>query len=523
MAKEVLNGHEVRLRIKAGIDKAAKAVSSTLGAVGMTAVIEYKGLDPITCDDGVTILKNLDFSDPYENIGLQLLRKGAIRTSQEGGDGTATTTVFTQALVNEVFKEIGHDSSKIRDVKERLQKGLEQATRELLSVKRDINEDDIEQIATISSLDPEVAKLIADVIKEVGVNGVITVEKGSKIGYSKEVVKGARFDKGIISSYFINQPEKEQTVLENPYILIADRKISTNEQIASVMNELERVGNKNILIIADDVDGLALASLIQNNSTVTVMTPQGHQKTGTFNIACVRNPYNATRARDFLLDIACITGGTMISEQAGMKLDSTKIEQLGQAERVIVTKDTTTIIGGKASEALQERIKAVEKQIEETTSEYEKLMLEDRLACLTGGIGVIRVGAYTDTDFNEKKYKFDNAINSTQSALQEGIIAGGGSTFARMKVKEPMFMNALTAPLNQMAINAGMKGKKIVKEVKRDTFGSWGYDFKKKKFVNMYQSGIIDPVKVARIILESATHIATTLASIDTAIVDEQK
>lgn len=520
--KEVITGYEARLRIKRGIDKACNAVRSTLGAVGMTAIIEHKGLDPIICDDGVTILKSLHFKDPYENMGLAVLRKAAIRTSEEGGDGTATTTVFAQALVNEVFKEIGKNSSKCRDVRERLQKGLEETVANLEKTKRDISEDDIEQIARISSLDSEVATLIADVIKEVGINGVITVEKGSKLGYSKEVVKGARFDRGIISSYFINQPEKEQTVLENPYILIADRKISTNEQVLPIMKQLTNSGNKNILIIADDIDGLALASLIRNNSTVSSINEQGQTMVGTFNIACVRNPYNSSRARDFLIDIACITGGTMISEQAGMKLDTTKIEQLGQAERVIVTKDKTTIIGGKSREALQERIRAVEKQIEETTSEYEKMMLEERLACLTGGIGIIRVGTYTDTEFNEKKYKFDNAINSTQAALQEGIIAGGGSTFARMNVNEKMFKNSLIAPLRQMSINAGMNPDKIIKKVKKPMFSGWGMDFKAKRFVNMYQSGIIDPAKVARIILESATHIASTLASIETSIVDEQ-
>lgn len=506
MSKEISFGHEARLKIKAGIDKACAAVAPTLGAVGMSAIIEYPGLDPIDCDDGVTILKNLEFKDHHENIGLQKLRKAAIRTSSEGGDGTATTTVLTQALVAEAFKEIANDSSKIREVRERLTAGLRETLDELSKIKREVTEDDIEKIATISSLDPEVAKVIAEIIKEVGINGVVTVEKGAKLGYSKEIVKGARFDKGLISPYFINDEENERTVLEDAYVVLVDRKISMNEQIVPLLNSIGT--GKDILFIADDVDSVALGTLAYN------------AKNKIANIACVRNPYSASPARDFLLDMAALTGGLVISEEMGMKLDQATVEMCGRADKIIVTRDTTTIIGGRSKEVLEERVANIKTKLEQTTSEYGKKMLEDRLAALTGGIGVIRVGAYTDSDFNAKKYKFDNAINATQAALQEGILPGGGVALLQTStlIKEKMFKKALTAPIIKMAVNAG------VEDIERVIFGEhMGIDFKTKNLVNMFEAGIIDPFKVVRLALESATAIASSLVSIETVITVEDE
>lgn len=513
MSKEITFGHEARMKIKAGIDKAADAVRPTLGPVGMTAMIEFPGLDPIDCDDGVTILKNLEFKDHYENIGLQKLRKAALRTSSEGGDGTATTTVLTQALVSEAFKEISNDSSKIREVGERLRKGLEDTLSELSKIKREVKEEDIEKIATISSLDPEVAKLIAEIIKEVGVNGVVTVEKGAKMGYSKEVVKGARFDKGYISPYFINDVSSQSVVLNDPYIILVDRVISTNEQILSLLNSIGT--GKDILFIADAVQSVALGTLAQNALNKIA------------NIACVQNPYSASRAKDFLFDIAALTGATVISEEKGMKLDTSTKDVCGRAEKVVVTKDSTTIIGGKAGESLENRIKAIQSEIEGTTSEYSKEMLEDRMACLTGGVGVIRVGSYTDTEFNAKKYKFENAINATQAALQEGILAGGGTALAHVSgMRESMFKNALIAPIKQMAINSGMDWKKVIENIRSNYhMPDLGTDFVLKKQIDMFDAGIIDPFKVTRLALESAVAITSSLITMETAIVreDEEK
>lgn len=518
MHKEITKGAEARAKIKRGIDIAADAVSPTLGVIGMSAMIEYPGLDPIEADDGVTILKNIELEDKYENMGVQMVRKAALRTSAEGGDGTATTTMLTQALVNEAFKEIANDSSKIREVRERLNQGLAETLTELRKIKRDVTEDDIEKIATISSLDPEVAKLIAEIIKEVGINGVITVEKGAQLGYSKEVVKGARFDSGLISPFFINDRENQQTVLDDCHIVLVDRKISMNEQILPLLNSIG-TGNS-ILFIATDVDGVALGTLAHNAVN------------GIAKIACVRNPFNASPARDFLFDIAALTGATVISEEMGMKLDQADVKYCGRAEKVIVNKDTTTIIGGVPSEALQDRITAIQSQIDGTTSEYMKMQLEERLAQLTGGIGVIRVGAYTDSEFNAKKYKFDNAVNATQAALQEGIIPGGGSALAKLTVLEPLFQKILTKPLVQMAINAGMNHYEVITSVQAPLMNEFnsltaettiGCDFKTKTYVDMFEAGIIDPFKVTRLALESATAIASSLVNTETVIVTVDK
>lgn len=510
--KIISKGQDGRLKVKAGVDKACDAVRPTLGAVGMTALIEFPGLDPIECDDGVTILKNLQFKDHYENLGLQMLKKAAIRTSVEGGDGTATTTVLTQALVSEAFKEVANDSSRIREVKERLTAGLAKTLEELTKMKREVKEEDIERIATISSLDPEVAKLIAEVIKEVGINGVVTVEKGSKIGYTKEVVKGARFSKGLISPFFINQKDQAATILEDAYIVLVDRKVSTNEQIIGLLNSIGT--GKDILFIATDVDAVALGTLAKNAIS------------GIADIACVQNPYSASRGRDFLFDIAALTGATVISEEMGMKLDTSTVEMCGRAEKVIVTKDSTTIIGGKSGSRLVDRIHEIEGLIAATTSEYEKEMLEDRLAALTGGIGVIRVGAYTDTEFNAKKYKFENAVNATQAALQEGILPGGGVALANASFSAPdmMFYHALIAPIRQMANNAGMHAKTVEENVLvHGENRSVGYDFKDKKMVDMWEAGIIDPFKVTRLALESAVAIASSLIGFETVITGEDE
>lgn len=507
MSKEITFGAEARAKIKAGIDKAAEAVKPTLGAVGMTAMIEYPGLDPIQADDGVTILKNIDLHDPLENMGVQTLRKAAVRTSEEGGDGTATTTVLTQALVAAAFKEIEGDSSKIREVRERLEAGLKETLEQLSQLKRDVTEEDIERIATISSLDPEVAKLIAEVIKDVGMNGVVTVERGAQLGYTKEVVKGARFESGLISPFFINDHERKQTVLEDCHIVLVDRKISMNEQIIGLLNSIGT--GKNVLFIATDVDSVALGTLTHNAVN------------GIAGIACVRNPYQATPARDFLFDLAALTGATVISEERGMKLQEADVKLCGMAEKVIVTRDTTTIIGGVPGAALEARVKDLEREISETTSEHQKGILKDRLAQLTGGIGVIRVGAYTDTEFNAKKYKFQNAINATQAALQEGVLPGGGAAFMSITVEESMFRSTIRAPYIQMAKNAGVEEEVELEKGTTYSPGN-GYDFKNKKHVNMFDAGIIDPFKVTRLALESATAIAMSLVGTETVIVTKK-
>lgn len=507
MSKEITKGHEARLKIKAGMDKACDAVRPTLGAVGMTAMIDFPGLDPIECDDGVTILKNIEFKDPYENMGVKKLKKAAIRTSTEGGDGTATTTVLTQALVSEAVKAIANDSSLIREVSVRLSAGLVETLAFLNTQKRDVSEADMERIATISSLDPEMAQHIAETIKAVGINGAISVEKGHTIGYSREIVNGARFDRGLISPFFITDHERIETVLEDAYIILVDRKVSTNEQIIPLLNAIGT--GKSILLIADDVDSVALGTLAQNALR------------GIAKIACVRNPMSASAGRDFLSDIAAITGATVISEESGMKMSEVGIEVCGRAQSVVITKDQTTIVGGLGGSALAPRIESVKNQIATETSEFNKERLNQRLAMLDGGIGVIRVGAYTDTEFNAKKYKFVNAINATQAALQEGILPGGGIALldASTHSTDQMFREALIAPFMQMAVNAGMKNMEGYRFIARP-FGT-GINFKTKEDVVMFDTGIIDPFKVTRLALESAVAIAISMISVETAIVNE--
>lgn len=513
--KDITIGLDSRLKMKAGVDKAATATNPTLGPIGMTAGIEFPGLDPLECDDAVTILKNLKFEDRHENMGLQKLRKAALRTSAEGGDGTATTTKLTQALVAEAFKEIASDSSKIREVRERLQAGLKEAITQLSLIKRDVTHDDIERIANVSTLDPEVSKIIAEIVKEVGVHGVVTVEKGSKIGYEKEIVKGARFNRGYVSQYFINDRETETSTLEKPFVLLVDRRLSVGAQLKPIMDVIPK-DCKSILVVADAVDGTALASLIQASKMVTVVGADGKQSTGTYDVCAVTNPFTATPGKEFLKDMAALTGATVVSEEAGMKLSECGITVLGRAEKVIVTKDTTTIVGCGDSPSLQNRVASIKAEIESSTSEYQKLMLQERLARLDGGIGIIRVGAYTDTEFNEKKYKFDNGIRSVQAALLEGVLPGGGSALAKLRPSDPMFKEMFVAPFKQMAINAGLEWHEWLHYATANNTD--GVDFVTKHPVNMFDIGIIDPFKVTRLALESAVAIATSLIKMEVTI-----
>lgn len=513
--KVITTGHEARMKIKAGIDKAVLAVAPTLGAVGMSAIISVPGLTPLQSDDGITILKNLQFSDPYEQIGLELLREAALRTSREGGDGTATTTVLTGGFVGRVLDELQSDESSTQAIKERLDKGLGEAIRLLDGINRPVG-DNVQQIAEISSLDTEMAQLIAEAIAKVGAKGVITVEKSPKLGYSSEVVKGAKFDKGLISPFFITDPERQEAVLEYPHIVLVDRKLSTNEQILSLLNSIGT--GTEILFIADDVESVALGTLAHNAVNQIAK------------IACVRNPYTGAAAKEFLFDLAALTGATVISEERGMKMDTLDKSVCGKADKVIVTRDSTTIIVGDvpiqfaadgAQVTLKQRIEGIERQIEDTNSSYEKKGLEERLASLTGGIGVIRVGTYTDTEFAAKKLKFDNAIAATQAALQEGIVPGGGialMTVASQHTDKELFGSVLTVPFVQQLKNAGMDNK--------DTpvleFGK-GINFRTRTAnIDMFDEGIVDPRKVVRLALESAVSIASILVTAETVIVNEE-
>lgn len=526
MAKQIKYGHDARKAIKVGVDVVADAVKPTLGAVGKSVIISMGGLDPIVSDDGVTVARCIELKDQFAQQGVRLMQKIGLKTNQQAGDGTSTSMVLGQAFIKEAMKEIGNDGSKIRDVKERLEKGLVEVKARLKDMAQEVKDEAIADIATISSLDREVGEIIADCFKKVGRDGVITIEDSPHIGYSSEVVHGIKFNKGLNNMYFIKEHDKGRTVLENPAILLADRRIAGNGQIKGILDKLLAGGVNTMLIIALDVEGEALASLIMN-----------HTK-GLLNIACVQAPHSGQRQKDFFKDIEVLTGATLVSEHAGLFLDKVGLEVLGHASKVIVTMEETTIVDGSGNkEVVDAHVTALKSLENDSNNESDKILLKERIASLTGGIGVIRVGAFTETELRAKKFKIEDAVNATKAALEEGIVAGGGTPLAKIAVHmtDPIFKKALIAPLYQMAINAGLFDKqttlqrllrrpktcnRVIRDVQRWNNVSTGYDFKTKQISNLIGNGIIDPVKVTRLALESAISIASTMITADVAMVD---
>ncbi len=514
MAKQILHGHEARKAIKKGIDIVADAVKPTLGAVGKSVIISMGGLDPIVSDDGVTVARCIELKDQFAQQGVRLMQKIGLKTNQQAGDGTSTSMVLGQAFINEAMNEIGNDGSKIRDVKERLEKGLIEVKEHLKDMTQEVQDDEIADIATISSLDREIGEIIADCFKKVGRDGVVTIEDSAHIGYSSEVVHGIKFSKGLNNMYFINEPEKGRTVLENPAILLADRRIASNSQIKNILDQLLKSGSNTLLIIALDVEAEALATLVMNHTNKLI------------NVACVQAPHNGKRQKDFFKDLETLTGATLVSEHAGLFLDKVGLEVLGSASKVIVTMEDTTIVDGNGNKQdVDAHVTALKALENDCNNESDKILLKERIASLTGGIGVIRVGAFTETELRARKFKIEDAVNATKAALEEGIVAGGGTPLAKISVHmtDPMFKKALVTPLRQMAINAGMNQKEVVKNVQRWNNFSTGYDFKRKELTDLIDNGIIDPVKVTRLALESAISIASTMITADVAMVDIQE
>lgn len=518
--KDTTSEQQAREGIYRGIARATDLVIPTLGPIGAPAAIEFPGLDPIEADDGITILKNLKFDDPLEQIGLVKVRNSSGRTSTKGKDGTATTATLTKAFTRVALDAVGSDNSKKREVRERLTAGLADTIAQLEAMKRPTTQEDVERIAATSSLDPAVSKIISDMVAEIGPDGIITVEKGSQIGYSSEVVKGAKFDGGSVSTYFLS-PETEEAVLDRPYVAIIDRKVSIGTQVKKIMDDVAATAHKSIIFIADDVDGLALASLTQASKFVAVLNQAGQPVQGTYDIVAVKNPYTGSAGRDFLLDMCALTGATLISEEAGMKVSDAGLAHLGRAGKVVVSKagkgGSTTIIDCQMTDRLKARADGIRAEIASSTSDYQRLMLEERLARIDGGMGVIRVGCYTDTEFNAKKYKFDNAIHAAQSALKEGKLPGGGSALLKVKVADPMFMEALMLPFISMATNSGVQWHRFINAAS-DASNAMGVNFVTKEMVDMFDAGVIDSFKVTRLALESAVSTAMSVASYSSAI-----
>ncbi len=535
MAKIIKYGLEAKQAIKAGVDKAANVVKVTLGPTGRTVILDKGFGSPIVTDDGVTVAKDIELEDKFENVGASLIQEVANKTNDEAGDGTTTATVLAQQMIEDGFEMLKRNPYKANDMKRGMDKAVKFVVEELNKVKKEVKgKEGIEQVATISSLDPEVGKLIAEAMEEVGHDGVITVEEGQTIGLEKEVVKGMRFDKGFVSPYMMTNAERMEAVWEDPYILITDKKVSSVQEVLPLLEKVAQSGKKELVIIADEIEGEALTTFILNKLR------------GTFSVLAVKAPGFGDRRKEMLQDIAVLTGGTVITEDLGLKLDKAELEHLGRSRKVIATKEHTTIIDGQGDKKkIEERVQQIKNELKESTSDFDKEKLQERMARLAGGIGVIKVGAFTETEMKAKKFKIEDALNATRAAVEEGIVIGGGAALAKIapklehevargnyfkeneKLGAMIVRKALESPLRQIAENTGVEPSGIVSFVQ--TSGEHeGYDFldfdemnweKGKK--DLMKAGIVDPVKVTRLALENSVSIASTLVTAEAIVVDK--
>jgi chaperonin GroEL len=508
MAKQIIFDEEVRHALKRGIDTLAEAVKVTLGPKGRCVALDKKWGAPSVIDDGVTIAKDIELPDPFENMGAQLVKEAATKTNDACGDGTTTSTVLAHAIISEGFKNVAAGADAMA-----LKRGIEKATRAIIDELKRVSievkgKEQIAQVGTITAKDKEIGNLIAEVMEKVGKDGVITVEESKGVKYETEYVEGMQFDRGYISAYFVTNAERMEAVIDDPYILITDKKISAISDLLPALEKILQV-SKNLLILAEDVEGEALATLVVNKLR------------GTLNVIAVKAPGFGDRRKAMLEDIAILTGGKVISEEVGRKLDSVTVEDLGRARRVTVDKDNTTIVEGKGSEeVIKARIKQIKAQIEETTSDFDKEKLQERQAKLVGGVGVIKVGAATEVELKERKHRVEDALSATKAAVEEGILPGGGvallntlSVLGKLDVSGDeltganIIRKAVEEPMRWIAENAGRDGAVIVDTVRKSKRGV-GYDAVADDFGNMVEKGIIDPTKVVRSALENASSIA---------------
>jgi len=525
-AKKVIYGEDARARLKAGVDKLANAVKVTLGPRGREVIIEKKWGTPLVTKDGVTVAKEIELKDPYENMGAQLVKEVASKTADVAGDGTTTATVLAQAIFTEGLKAIASGANPM-DIKRGIDKAVERVVEEIKKQSIQVSgRKEIEQVATISANnDPEIGKIIADAMEAVGKDGVITVEESKSAQTTLETVQGMQFDRGYLSPYFVTNPDKMEAVLEDPYILIYEKKISNVKDLLPVLEQVVRAGRP-ILIIAEDVEAEALATLVVN-----------HIK-GVIRACAVKAPGFGQRRKDYLQDIAILTGGTAITEELGIKLESVTLDMLGRADKVIVDKDNTTIVGGKGSkENINARIEQIKKQIVETTSDYDREKLQERLAKLSGGVAIIRVGAATEAELKEKKARVEDAVHATKAAVEEGIVPGGGVALVRasealedLKVDNPdqqigvdIVKKACRTPLRQIATNAGFEGYVILEKViqlGKEKGKNWGFDAGAGEYKDMVEAGIIDPTKVVRTAIQNAASVAGTMLTAEALVAE---
>ena len=520
MAKQIIFGEDVRHSLKRGVDTLAEAVRVTLGPKGHCVALDKKWGAPSVIDDGVTIAKDIELPDAFENMGAQLVKEAASKTNDACGDGTTTSTVLAHAIITHGFKNIAAGAESMA-LKRGISTAVETIIAELKKASTEVKgKEQIAQVATITAKDKVIGDLIAEVMEKVGKDGVITVEESKGISYETEFVEGMQFDRGYISAYFITNADKLEAVIEDPYFLITDKKISA---VADILPALEKIlqTSKNLLIIAEDVDGEALATLVVNKLR------------GTINVLAVKAPGFGDRRKAMLDDIATLTGGAVISEEVGRKLDSVTIEDLGRARRVSSDKDNTTIVEGKGKESdIKARIKQIKAQIEETTSDFDREKLQERMAKLSGGVAVIKVGAATEVELKERKHRVEDALSATRAAVEEGILPGGGVGLLNAlpsldKIKATgdeatgvdIIRKAVEEPIRWIANNAGKDGSVIVDAVKKSKKGI-GYDAEKDEFVNMIDKGIIDPTKVVRSALQNAASIASMVLITESLVAD---
>ncbi|MBU1255412.1 chaperonin GroEL [Patescibacteria group bacterium] len=521
MAKQIKFDEQARRRLKNGVDKLANAVKVTLGPKGRNVVLDKGFGSPEITNDGVTIAKEIELENKFENIGASLVKEAAEKTNDAAGDGTTTATILTQAIVTQGLKNVTAGANPL-SLKRGIEKGVKAVVKELQKMSKPVSgKGEIAQVATISAEDSEVGDLIAEAIQEVGKDGVITIEESQTFGLSKETVKGMRFDKGYISPYMITNAEKMQAEFEDPYILITDKKISSIQEILPLLEKVTQTGKKDIVLIADDIDGEALATLVINKLR------------GTFNALAIKAPGFGDKKKEMLHDIAVLTGGQVISEELGLKLENTEMKMLGRARKVISNKENTTIVEGKGSKAdIETRVNQIRTELNNSDSEFDKEKLQERLAKLAGGVAVIKVGAATESEQKYKQAKIEDALNATKAAMAEGIVPGGGVALIRalkafddVKVKGEekiglaILRRALEEPLRQIAANAGKDGAVVVDEIAKKT-GGYGYNAAKGKYEDLFNAGIIDPTKVTRSALENAASAAAMLLTTECVITD---
>ncbi|MAF14096.1 MAG: chaperonin GroEL [Parcubacteria group bacterium] len=529
MAKQIKFDEEARATVKKGIDQVADAVKVSLGPKGRHVVLDKGFGSPTVTNDGVSIAKEIDLEDNFENVGASLIKEVAEKTNDIAGDGTTTATVLGQAMIEEGLKNVAAGTDPVA-LKSGIQKTVRVAVAGLKKITKQVaDQKEVAQVATISSLDPQVGQMIADIMEEVGKDGVVTVEEGQTFGLEKEVVKGMRFDKGYVSPYMVTNAERMEADFEEPYILITDQKISAVQDILPLLEKIAQSGKKEMVIIADEIEGEALATFVVNKLR------------GTFNVLGVKAPGFGDRRKEMLEDIAILTGGQVISEEVGLKLDGVELEQLGQARKVLASKEFTTIIDGKGDKAkIDDRVARIKSEMEKSDSDFDKEKLQERLAKLAGGVGVMKVGAATETEMKEKKFKIEDALNATKAAIEEGIVPGGGAALVKIanalnellkennielsdeeKVGAKIVQQSLTAPIRQIALNAGIKDiSLILNDIKELSDANSGYDFNTGQKVDMLQAGIVDPMKVTRTALENAASIASVLITMETVVTD---